>query len=328
MTSQDKVLAHFMGDGKNFTLVQKMLLGIAIGDAFGAGYEFVRQYKRDQQQEVDITKYRAHPSPKYQHKEGMYTDDTQMSIAVAELLLSGKEFNLENLADFFLGCYKRDPIVGYAKGFQGFLDSVSTKEQFLQRIISTLIRNGAAMRAVPLGIIDDPTRVIEYAITNASITHNTPNGIASSVIVSLLSHYNIYERRILAAEELVPHVQGIDSITTSYLERVAKMDAFNPELLFGQEDKDKGVPCDGMRTAGAVFYLLSHFTEPKDILREGTKLGGDVDSVLSISLGINLMHQEVSDLPQPLYDGLTNHAFGRDYLLQLGEQLGRKFPVL
>ncbi len=306
---------------------QKMLLGIAIGDTFGAGYEFVRNYDRDKLQEINIAEYRAHPSPNYKHKKGRYTDDTQMSIAVAELLISGQEFNLENLADFFVRCYKRDPIVGYAKGFQAFLDSISTKEEFLAKIISTSTRNGAAMRAVPIGVLDDPERVVNYATINASLTHNTPNGRASSVIVSLLSHYQLFERRIATVEEIMPYIHNVDAETTSYIKKIAKMDVLDPELLFGQEHKDKGVPCDGMRTAGAVFYLLSRFTEPKDILRESIRLGGDTDSVASISLGINFMHREVSDLPQSLYDELTNHAFGRDYLLELGEKLADKFPI-
>ena len=110
-----------------------MLLGIAIGDAFGAGYEFAYKTRAEYQQ-VDLSRYSANPNPNFRHQAGMYTDDTQMSIAIAELLADDLPFTSENLAEYFLNAYKRDPKVGYAKGFQAFLDSISTKEEFVSKI--------------------------------------------------------------------------------------------------------------------------------------------------------------------------------------------------
>jgi ADP-ribosyl-[dinitrogen reductase] hydrolase len=248
----------------------------------------------------------------------MYTDDTQMSIAIAELLVSGKEFNRENLADKFVECYKRDPIKGYAKNFQKFLDSVSSGKEFIEKINPDSIRNGAAMRAVPIGVIKDLDTVVEYAKINASLTHNTSKGIASSVAVALMSHFSlysgyVYDDKTFVKLMVIPRIAKIDYVTADYINLILEKHAA------------KGVPCDGMRTAGAMAYLLTNFYGPKRMLEESIKLGGDVDSVASISLGIRLINDDIWHLPSFLYDDLTNHKYGRDYILSLGTHLEEKF---
>lgn len=310
---------------------RNMLLGIGIGDAFGAGYEFAFG-KRSEFSYVDLLRYRNHSNPDFAHKPGMYTDDTQMSIAVSELIADDIEFSRENLAEYFVRAYKRDSVVGYAKGFKRFLESVKSGEEFLERIRPDSERNGAAMRSVPIGLIPDPAMVAEYARINASVTHNTPKGIASSIGVALISHFNFYERRIPDYSNLkgnvLPYMEGIDKETSSYLMEVCAKESstrkdcsMDYSLLLGDKHKDSGVPCDGMRTLGAVTFILSRYDDPLDVLVESVRLGGDTDSVASIALGINLMHNDVSDIPERLYDGFTDHRFGKSYILQLGKRL-------
>jgi ADP-ribosyl-[dinitrogen reductase] hydrolase len=231
-------------------------------------------------------------------------------------LKSNKKFNKKNLADYFVKTFKKNPLDGYARGFQKFLDLVNSGEEFLEKINPYSERNGAAMRSVPLGIINDLEKVVEYAKVNASVTHDTPKGRDSSIFVGLMSYYSFHEGRVANAEkEIIPHLE--DKETKDYLFRVSKMKGLDKKLLFGEEWENKGVPCDGMRTAGAVYYILNNFFKPGDVLKESVKLGGDTDSVASISLGINLMNKRVEDLPSFLFEDLFNGDYGRDYLINL-----------
>ncbi len=178
----------------------------SIGDAFGAGFEFAFR-KRAEYQMVSTEEYAPHPRHRLQ--PGMYTDDTQMSIALAELLSSDADFNAENLADSFVTCYKRDPIDGYAHRFKDFLDSISSGKEFLDKIIPRSEKNGAAMRSVPLGILPRLDDVIRCAGINARLTHNTPNGIASSIFVALISHYQFHHGRLPSEEEeILPYIDN------------------------------------------------------------------------------------------------------------------------
>jgi ADP-ribosyl-[dinitrogen reductase] hydrolase len=309
-----------------YNKIQNMLLGIAIGDAFGAAYEFLAGGRRVIAENLDMTCYSKNPSDYFKHTAGRYTDDTQMSIGICELLLSGKKFNLENLADSFVSCYKRDPAVGYSKRFD-FLATISTGKELIERIDAKSEGNGAAMRAIPIGLLADPERVFEYSLINARLTHDTPIGLASSVSVALASHYYIHNVSGKSLFDFVlPYCERVDGKSAEHLRKIESMASEDHDVLFGDLRENKGVPCEGMKTAGAVFFLLKKYdSNPFELLRQAVLLGGDTDSVASISMGLFAINSGLSDLPRFLFDGLTNHAYGRDYLLRLGEDLCSKF---
>ncbi len=301
-----------------------MLLGIAIGDAFGAGYEFDGDTSHIKNV-FDFTKYRVHP--RHKQKSGMYTDDTQMSIGVCKLLASDSPFNKLTLADSFVECFKRDPIDGYSRGFQAFLKEVSSGEEFLARIRGDSTKNGAAMRSVPLGLLPNVEDVVQCAQINASLTHNTPNGVSSSVCVALLSHHQFYELEDNFFDFIYAHGE-LDKMSLDYMLQVRRMHDLNPDILFGRGCAAKGVPCDGIKTAGAVLYLINkHGTVPSALLKQAILLGGDTDSVASIALGISAINSGLDTLPPFLLRDLTNHQYGKEYLVALGETLEMKFRL-
>lgn len=305
-----------------------MFLSIAIGDAFGAGYEFMKGGRKAVKNSFNFKGYRLHPNEEmYSYKSGMYTDDAQMSIGIGELLLSEKEFNHENLADSFVKCYKRDPIEGYARGFQSFMNIVESGKDFMDKIRPNSKRNGAAMRAVPIGLVPEVEKVVDYAFINGELTHNTKEAIASSVGVALSSHYMIYKNGDVSSlfNFIKPHIKNIDRNAYNYIEEIRKLKEENPLVLFGKDYVNTGIPCDGVRTLGAVLYVLNNYSKLPDILKQAILLGGDTDSVASISLGLASIRNDLDDLPEFLIKDLTNHKFGKDYLLDLGESLEKKF---
>ena len=54
-------------------------------------------------------------------KPGHYTDDTQMSLAIAEAIVDRVPWNPRNLANYFVKVYRRDPLPCYARCFEGIL---------------------------------------------------------------------------------------------------------------------------------------------------------------------------------------------------------------
>src|ERR1700722_10974607 len=93
-----------------------MLLELAIGDAYGAGFEYAAD--RIVREKNDLSGYIQHP--RHGIKPGCYTDDTQMSIAVAEAIVSDEPWTPQGLADRFVTSFKRDPREGYAGVFYAF----------------------------------------------------------------------------------------------------------------------------------------------------------------------------------------------------------------
>jgi hypothetical protein len=107
-----------------------MLLQLAVGDAYGAGFEYadaamVLQYN-------NLSRYVQHP--RHRLKPGSYTDDTQMSLAIAETIVAGEPWVPEVLASRFVATFKRDPREGYASRFYQFLLRVRNGEEFLEQM--------------------------------------------------------------------------------------------------------------------------------------------------------------------------------------------------
>lgn len=62
-----------------------MLLELAIGDAYGAGFEYANRAFIGAHN--DLSGYVRHP--RHRQRPGSYTDDTQMSLGIAEAVVEG-----------------------------------------------------------------------------------------------------------------------------------------------------------------------------------------------------------------------------------------------
>lgn len=278
-----------------------MLIEIAIGDAYGAGFEFV--------EEEVIKKYnklKSYYNSRIDNiKAGQYTDDTQMSLAIAELLLSEVEWTKENITEYFLNVFNRDKRQGYAKGFYNFLIDNNDVKSFLNNINPDSIRNGAAMRSVPLSFIKDKEELKKKAKIQASITHNTHEGIISSQSIALIGHYFLYEN--INKQELKDKLL----IDVKEIYKINKTDR---------------VACDAIDTVDAVLTVLLKSNTYSEILINSINLGGDTDSVASIALGLaSLTKQFNNDLPEFLYTDIENEKYGKDYILEIDNKLKNKF---
>lgn len=127
-----------------------MLLEIAIGDAYGAGFEFTNldHISRNNQGVSNL----RHPVLEF--VPGNYTDDTQLAIAVAETIVSDDPWSVENLADRFVQVFKHDPRIGYSKWLYGQLQIVNSDKEFLA-VMGVSRKNGATKRAAPIGVLSD-----------------------------------------------------------------------------------------------------------------------------------------------------------------------------
>jgi ADP-ribosylglycohydrolase len=279
-----------------------MLLQIAVGDAYGAGFEYAGPKLIREQN--DLSGYRKHP--RHRLAPGSYTDDTQMSLAIAESLLDDVPWTPLNLAQKFVECFHRDPREGYASGFYQFLCEVREGHAFLSRIRPDSDKSGAAMRAGPLGVLPSLSEVMERAQIQAAITHNTPQGIAAAMAAALASHY-CYHRLGPKAELgrfLERHVPG--------------------EWSLPWEGK---VGPKGWMSVRAAVSAIVQCDRLSDLLKMCIAYDGDVDTVAAIALGPASCCDEIAqDLPGQLIDALENGPYGREYLISRDQQLLAKFP--
>ncbi len=274
-----------------------MLIELAIGDAYGAGFEYVSD--RIVREQNDLARYVQHP--RHSTRPGCYTDDTQMSIAVAEALLCGEPWTPQLLARHFVTAFQRDPREGYAQGFFAFLQSVHDADEFLARIRPDSDKSGAAMRACPIGVCASIDEVIERTRLQAALTHDTPAGIHAALAAALMTHYCLYRvgPKTQLPEFLAAHVPG--AWATPWQGKVGP----------------KGM----MSVHAAVTAVVAH-ERLSDLLHACIAFTGDVDTVATIALASASVSDEYEqDLPEVLYEQLEDGPFGRTYLQQLDQRL-------
>lgn len=293
----------------------EMLLRIAQGDAYCMATEYIRFPRDDELREeaMKIESYLKHPV--HQLDAGMYTDDTQMSLAVAEFILSGEEPTKLGFANAFMKAFLRDPRDGYSRGFQAILNKTETGEELLEKLIPTSTKNGAAMRSVPLGVLPSVDDVMRFGRIQASVTHDTPEGIASSQIIGLLSHFALYTDDSFdqIADDIRQHFPQYDDVfTDTWLGPVAN------HTQNGGHDV-------GINTVHAVVTLLREETSLVGMLQRIISWGGDTDSVAAIAWGIASIRMR-DELPEFLEHGLEPSGnYGVTYLKGLGRDLMERF---
>ncbi len=274
-----------------------MLVELAIGDAYGAGFEYAADHIV--RANNDLSGFIQHP--RHAIAPGCYTDDTQMSLAIAEAIVSGEPWTPEMLARRFVEVFKRDPREGYASRFFALLQELNDGDDFLARIRPESDKSGAAMRACPIGVYRDTEEVIRRCTIQAAITHNTPGGIHSAVAASLMTHYFLYRLgpKSKLGEFLVTRVPG--PWTTPWRGKVGSK---------------------GMDSVHAAATAVMAQDSLSDVLRSSIAFTGDVDTVATIALAAGSCSEEIAqDLPPNLFEGLENGPYGREYLQELGRKL-------
>jgi len=284
------------------------MLACAIGDAYGAGFEYV--HPKAVRAGNDLSTYRPHPKwskVKGGIQPGQYTDDTQMALALAEHLLDKGLINHIQVATRFVVAFKRDHRTGYAGGFYKLLCEVPDGVALLGKLLPHSSKNGGAMRAFPLGYFDDPAIVRDRAMLQASITHATARGMAAAAAAALAFHYCYHQ---VGSRDELP----------------LWLDAQLPGFDFARPWKGQ-VKADGVNTVRAALTALMNGRDLAHVLRLSVAFTGDVDTVAAIAMPIAAVCRDLpQNFPQKLIDGLENGPFGRDYLIEIDRKLATDFP--
>lgn len=261
------------------------LVGCAIGDALGNPFEMKPAVspllvRWDGQFKAGGTFWKG--------EAGQYTDDTLMSIALATSLLEKDGFDPENV----LAGYVAWKDSGNTRGIGGTtalsLSRVKKGANWQETGVThngdgtDVGGNGTAMRASPIGIFfrNDLNTLLEVAITDASITHNSLEPKMGSIAVALGT--------ALLANRTHDHKSVLDEV-----ESVLSGSIVKEKLQLAQkhlkDGTDATVALEDIGTHGyvpvtvaAAFYCLAATDCFRDAVEMAIRAGGDTDTTAAI----------------------------------------------
>jgi ADP-ribosylglycohydrolase len=219
------------------------MLGAIAGDIIGSAYEF-------------------HSTKNYNFKlftpRSTPTDDSILTIAVADCILNGKDY-----AETFKYYGREYPYGGYGGMFLQWLGSTSNDPY-------NSFGNGSAMRVSPVGFAFDTLKdVLAEAEKSAVVTHNHPEGIKGAQAVAAA---------IFLARKRQSKFEIKDYIETTFAYDLSRtIDVIRPNYQFDET-------CQGSVPESIIAFLESESYE--DAVRKAVSLGGDADTMGCIAGGI------------------------------------------
>jgi len=312
-----------------------MLVEMAIGDAYGACFEctsndFVAR-NNDLNYEIHPRVLRRYPADKQPTlvPAGCYTDDTQMSIGIVEMMLD-KTFDWhdkEAMADVFLKCFKQDERRGYTPYlFLTLMNSKSGKE-LLSKLNGDSDKSGAFMRAAPIGLYSDLDEVKEKAVLQAIVTHDSWVGRNSAIGAAMMAHYFYHD--LGPKNGMIQWLKDNHFKHTLFAEKPFLVPSdTNPEGVEVKPWKqDKRVRVHGWDCFEAAVYVINECETMSEVLHLCVALGGDSDTVAAVAAAVASCSKEIDqDIPSQLIEGFEDGPFGHKFLAELDIQLKEAFP--
>lgn len=221
------------------------MIGAIAGDIIGSIYEF---------NNIKTKKF-----PLFS-KESSYTDDSIMTIAVADWLLHGGDLTkiMQNY-----GSKYPSPMGGYGGRFGSWLHEKNPQPY-------NSWGNGAAMRVSPVGwYFDSLEETLKVARETAIVTHNHPEGIkgAQAIAAAIFLARNGKSKEDI--KDFVEENFGYDLNRTC--------NEIRPKYTFNDS-------CQGTVPEAIIAFLESKNFE--DAIRLAVSLGGDSDTLACITGGI------------------------------------------
>ena len=246
-----KVLDRYysgLADEKTLAVIGKLdvkiLCGAIAGDIIGSRYEFFP--------------HKDTSFPLFHNEYSDYTDDTVMTIANADWLISN-----DSLLGVMQDYGKRYPTAGYGGMFKVWLREDEPKPY-------NSFGNGSAMRVSPVGwAFDTLEKTLESAKESAKITHNHPEGIKGAQATAAC----IFMARTGKSKQEIK--EYIESTFGYNLSRTC--DEIRPTYKFDGS-------CQGTVPESIIAFLES--TDFENAIRLAVSLGGDADTMGAITGGI------------------------------------------
>jgi len=265
---------------------------------------------------------------------GLYTDDTQMTIALIESLIEVGKIDVRNAAYKYADHY--EPQRGYGQGAHIVLRKIDKERGDSYKTSARTVfangsyGNGGSMRIAPIGLAyrHAPTESLYKAVVDAVVcTHVHPDGIDAAFVqakaVALLCL--IQDSNQFQATPFLTELKSIAKSNTMQTKLQIIIDSMN-EMSDDARDKiiiskiGNGV-LGSESTSLALYTFCKYYKSPEDSIIRIIGFGGDTDTAAA-QLGALLGSlYGTSWIPQRWFYNIENKKFGREHIINITRKL-------
>ncbi len=300
------------------------MLGCAFGDVLGSAVEMQSRCEILQQHPDLVRDFL--PSERG-HDIGCYTDDTELTLALARSIVRCRGVDGADCAAAYAEAFT--PQRGYGRSAVAVLTALQQGADW--RSTGTMLfadgsfGNGGAMRIAPIGLLyGQLDYLLLYAKVKAAVwmTHTHTEGIEAALLQARAVGLMLNADGLPDAHEFTRQLlwYAPESILNSKLELLS-------ELLRQQASADAVVEAFGcgVRSADswppALWAALRYIDNPEEAIIQAVNLGGDTDTIGAMTGAlVGALHGD-QWFPSRWYQQLENQQNGRDELISVAEQL-------
>jgi ADP-ribosylglycohydrolase len=285
--------------------VRLAIEGLSIGDAFGE--QFIHSLAW-----MGSPNARELPPPTWK-----YTDDTEMALAIAEVLGEYGHINQEPLAAAFARRHALDSHRGYGSNTHEVLRAIERGGTWRAAARGACggrgsHGNGAAMRAAPVGAYflgDGLETVATEAHRSAEVTHAHSDGIAGAIAVAVAAAWAAQPSGPACAKDRVP-AEMFEAVlkhtpagqTRSGIEQAAilPLDTWQFEAAMQLGNGEQVSAADTVPFC--LWMVARHLGDYTEAMWNTVRVGGDIDTNCAIVGGILALAVSPEGIPRGWID--------------------------
>lgn len=292
--------------------MSNVLLGTAVADALGVPFEKM-EFTRKELINWDGKSYLG--SLHHKLLPGQYSDDTQMSLMVAESLIENKGFNPDDLAARYVHWITSGIARGFGRTTFAALQKIASGTHWSESGVVGSFGNGTAMRAAPFGIFfrNDLQSLKEIVKIDNKMTHDSAEAEAGALAIAIASFMLINsdsEDMVTRIAEHLPESK-VKSLLAS-MESMLRIPVSSSQVL-----QTLGTKADVRETVPSALYCFSKFGDANSAILTAIRAGGDTDTTAAIVGALFGATDNLDSIPEHILTNVEN----RDKLVELDSQL-------
>ena len=319
------------------------LLGAMIGDVIGAPVEaespgYIASTYRSIDDILATESVEEFNAPDW--TVGRYTDDTQMTICVAEWLIADPPQSPERLLARFH--HAHEPWRRYGAGtemiFRLYMKHASRWTELATAMFPHgSYGNGGAMRVAPIGLacFNDPKQLKTLAIESSRPTHSHPLAYQGAVLQAMAVATAVRSNEFSVGAFLHPMRDALKP----FAELLQDTSRFEKALSAIEQGLGRGASCSelsqivgtGVEVYEAVpmalYCFLRHPDSFEKVIHEAVFMGGDTDTIASMAGAISAAYLGKAAIPERWLRAVREDKYPSSAIERLADQLFAKYAT-